>query len=177
VASAADPAAGKAKFEPCAACHGESPPQGVVAPRLEGQPDNFLQWQLVYFRSGARNDPVMEPMASGLSDADIRNLGAYLASLPAPKPPLGKDEHPDLTEAGEQLAKANRCASCHQEGFVGRDAVPRVAGQREDYLVKALRDFKAGKRRGGGVAAMADAVYPLNDKGLQALAHYQARLR
>lgn len=148
-----------------------------MAPRLEGQPDNFLQWQLVYFRTGARNDPVMEPMAAGLSDADIRNLGAYLASLPPPKPPLGKDERPDLTEAGEQLAKANRCASCHQEGFVGRDAVARVAAQREDYLVKALRDFKSGKRRGGGVAAMADAVYPLSDQGLQALAHYLSRLR
>ena len=72
---------------------------------------------------------------------------------------------------------ANRCASCHQEGYVGRDNIARLAGQREAYLLKSLRDFKSGKRRGGGVAAMPDAVYPLNDKGLQALAHYLSRLR
>ena len=144
---------------------------------LEGQPDNFVQWQLVYFRTGARNDPLMQPMAAGLSDADIRNIGAYLASLPPPKAPQDKDERPDLTEAGGVLVKANHCASCHQEGFAGRDAAPRLAGQREPYLLKALRDFKSGKRRGGGVAAMADAVYPLSDQGLQALAHYLSRLR
>ncbi len=119
----------------------------------------------------------MSAVSKLLSDADIRNIGVYLASLPAPKPPPVEDERPDLTEAGEQLAKANHCDSCHQQGYVGRDAVPRVAGQREAYLLKALRDFKSGKRRGGGVAAMADAVYPLSDQGLQALAHYLSRLQ
>ena len=178
-AGAADPAAGKAKFvETCLACHGPGmTPGGAVAPVLDAQPDNFLQWQLVYFRTETRKDPVMTPTAAGLSNADIRNLGAYLSSLPPPKPPEAKDERPDLTRAGEQLAKANRCASCHQEGFVGRDAIPRLAGQREAYLLKALRDFKSGARRGGGVAAMPDAVYPLSDEGLKALAHYLSRLR
>ena len=148
-----------------------------MAPLLDGQPDNFIQWQLVYFRGDARQDPSMTAIAKLLTDADIRNIGAYLASLPPPKPPVGKDERPELTEAGGILAKANHCTSCHQEGFVGRDAIPRLAAQREAYLLKALRDFKSGKRRGGGVAAMADAVYPLSDQGLQALAHYLSRLR
>ena len=119
----------------------------------------------------------MTPISLLLSNEDIRNIGAYLSSLPPPKPPEGKDERPDLTEAGEQLAIANRCASCHQDGFVGRDAIARLAGQREAYLLKALRDFQSGARRGGGVAAMPDAVYPLSDQGLQALAHYLSRLR
>lgn len=178
-AGAADPADGKAKYEPCLACHTSSAaPQGeVAAPLLEGQPDNFIQWQLVYFRSETRQDPVMTAIAKPLSNADIRTLGAYLASLPPPKPASEKDERPDLTEAGEQLAKANRCSSCHQEGFVGRNDIPRLAGQREAYLLKALRDFKSGKRRGGGVGAMADAVYPLSDAGLQALAHYLSHFR
>ncbi len=178
VAGAADLGAGKAKFEPCLACHASgAAPQNEVAPLLEAQPDNFVQWQLVYFRTEARQDPAMTPISKLLSDADIRNIGAYVASLPAPKLPREKDERPDLTEAGEQLVKANHCASCHQEGFVGRDAVPRLAGQREAYLLKSLRDFKSGKRRGGGVAAMPDAVYPLSDTGLQALAHYLSLLR
>lgn len=177
-ASAADPAAGKAKFEPCLACHRSgAAPQGEVAPLLEGQPDNFIQWQLVYFRTETRLDPAMTPISKLLSDADIRNIGAYLASLPPPHAAQATDERPDLTEAGEQLARANRCASCHLDGFVGRDAVPRLAAQREAYLVKSLRDFKSGKRRGGGMAAMPDAVYPLSDTGLQALAHYLSRLQ
>lgn len=149
----------------------------MVAPLLAAQPDQFIQWQLVYFRTETRKDPVMTPMAQPLSNQDIRDLGAYLSSLPPPAHAAGKDERPDLTEAGEELAKANRCGKCHQEDFSGRDAVARLAGQREDYLLKALRDFKSGARRGGGVAAMPDAVYPLSDKGLQALAHYLSRLR
>ncbi len=177
-ANAADAAAGKAKYEPCLACHASgAAPQGAVAPLLEGQPDNFVQWQLVYFRTETRVDPAMTPISKLLSNIDIRNLGAYLASLPPPTPAGGKDERPDLTEAGEQLAAANHCASCHQDGYVGRGDIPRLAGQREAYLLKALRDFKSGKRRGGGVAAMPDAVYPLSDAGLQALAHYLSRLR
>jgi cytochrome c553 len=176
-AGAADPAAGKARFQPCLACHADAAPQGMVVPLLEGQPDNFLQWQLVYFRTETRQDPAMTPMAKTLSNVDIRNLGAYLASLPPPEPASEKDERPELTEAGAQLAKANHCASCHQESYAGGGDIPRLAGQREAYLLKALRDFKSGKRRGGGVAAMPDAVYPLNDAGLQALAHYLSRLR
>lgn len=147
-----------------------------MAPLLEGQPDNFIQWQLVYFRTETRQDPAMTPISKLLNNEDIRNLGAYLAAQPPPSPAPGKDERPDLTEAGVQLAKANHCDSCHQEGYVGRDNIPRLAGQREAYLLKSLRDFKSGKRRGGGVGAMSDAVYPLSDAGLQALAHYLSRL-
>ena len=116
----------------------------------------------------------MTPMSQPLTNPDIRNIGAYLSSLPPPNHPVGKDERPDLTEAGEQLAIANHCASCHMEGFVGKDAVPRLAGQREGYLLKALRDFKSGARLGFGVASMADVVYPLDDDDMKALAHFMA---
>jgi cytochrome c553 len=131
----------------------------------------------VYFRTETRLDPAMTPISKLLNNVDIRNLGAYLASLPPPQPAGEKDARPDLSEAGAQLAKANHCDSCHQEGYVGRDNLARLAGQREAYLLQAQPDFTSGKRRGGGVGAMSDAVYPLNDNGLQALAHYLSRLR
>jgi cytochrome c553 len=54
--------------------------------------------------------------------------------------------------------------------------VVRIAGQREDYLVKALRDYKSGVRAGGGMAAMADVAYPLSEEEIVALAHYLAHL-
>lgn len=79
---AADVEAGKAKAATCVACHG---PDGIsinpMWPNLAGQQDQYLIKQMKAFRDGERKDPVMAPMAAGLSDADIENLAAYYASL------------------------------------------------------------------------------------------------
>ena len=77
---------------------------------------------------------------------------------------------------GEMAAKGRRCASCHTDSFAGTKAVARIAGQREEYLVKALHDYKSGIRSGGGGAAMADVAYPLSEEEITALAHYLSRL-
>ena len=176
-AHGADLAAGAAKAETCMACHGQ---RGISqmpdTPSLAGQPDGFLQWQLVYFRSGTRKSPLMQPMATSLSDDDIRNLSAYFAAQKPPPPGVNGAAEPVMFAAGQQLAQQNRCASCHKDDYSGTQATPRTAAQREDYLVKALREFKAGARTGGGVAAMADVVYPLVDDQLRALAHFMAHL-
>jgi cytochrome c553 len=176
-AGAADLAAGAAKAELCAACHG---PGGLSqlpeTPSLAGQPDGFLQWQLVYFRGGTRRNPVMQPLATTLSDDDIRNLAAYYAAQKPPQPSPAESADAAMYGVGAKLAKQNRCASCHTDQYSGVQATPRTAGQREDYLLKALRDFKSGSRTGGGVAAMADVVYPLGDDQLRALASFMAHL-
>jgi len=166
------------KAEPCLACHG---PGGVSqmegVPSLAAQPDQYTQWQLVYFRSGTRKNDVMEQLAAQLSDADVRDLGAYFAHLPAPPVASGTDAQPELTKKGAELAPRHNCNSCHGSDYAGQQAVARLAGQREDYLLKALRDFKSGARSGGGVAAMPTTVYGLEDSDLVALAHYIARAR
>jgi len=54
--------------------------------------------------------------------------------------------------------------------------VARIAGQREEYLVKALRDYKSGVRAGGAMAAMTDVAYPLSEEEIEALAHFLAYL-
>jgi cytochrome c553 len=170
--SAADLAAGKTLAETCAGCHGgEGISQTPITPSLAAQPDEFVQWQLVYFRSGTRKDPAMQPIAESLEATDVRNLGAYFASLPPPKPSGAQDPG---TEAGAKLAAARRCTFCHGEHYEGNKAVARIAGQREDYLYKALSDFKSGARVGSGVASMADVVYSLQDDDLKLLAHYLA---
>ena len=176
-AAAADLAAGAAKAELCVACHG---PGGISqmaqTPSLAGQHDGFLQWQLVFFRNGVRKNAVMQPLAEALKDDDIRNLAAFFAAQkPAKTDPAAKADEA-LMVAGRKLAQANRCANCHKDDFTGlpAQATPRVAAQREDYLLKALRDFKGGQRSGGGMAAMADVVYPLKDDDLRALAHFLA---
>jgi cytochrome c553 len=176
VSKAADLQAGEEKAEPCVACHGEGGvSQTQEIPSLAGQPDLFVQWQLVFFRSGTRKNGAMQPIAEQLSNEEIRNLGAYFASLPLP-PPAKADEQPDLTEAGARVAAGRRCASCHTDTFVGTKATARIAGQREDYLIKALRDYKSGVRSGGGMAAMADVAFSLSNDEITALAHYLARL-
>jgi cytochrome c553 len=171
-ASAADVAVGKELADGCAGCHGaDGVSQTELTPSLAGQPDEFVQWQLVYFRSGARKSDVMSPIAEALSNQDIRNLGAYYASLPPPKPTVASDT---LTQKGEQAAMQHRCKSCHADDYNGFRAAARLSGQREDVLDKALHDFKSGKRVGSGVASMADVTYELSDTDMQALAHYMA---
>jgi cytochrome c553 len=173
---AADIAAGKEKAELCSGCHGENGiSQMENVPSLAAQPDLFIQWQLVFFRSGTRKNEQMQPIIEQIDNNDIRNLGAYFASL---KPPEGKkpDDNPDLSAKGAQAAVGRRCASCHTESYGGTKAVSRIAGQREDYLVKALRDYKSGVRAGGGMAAMAEVAYSLSEEEIIALAHYLAHL-
>ncbi|MEK9280558.1 MULTISPECIES: c-type cytochrome [unclassified Bradyrhizobium] len=173
---AADAAAVKEKAAACAGCHGENGiSQTENIPSIAGQPDQFLQWQLVFFRAGSRKNEQMQPIVEELNNEDIRNLGAYFAALTPPKGPEDKD--PDLSKKGEQAAAGRRCASCHTDTYAGTKAVARLAGQREEYLVKALHDYKAGLRVGGGVAAMADIAYSLSEDEITALAHYLAHLQ
>src|SRR5579863_6583211 len=119
-------AAGKEKAELCAGCHGDSGiSQTENIPSLAGQLDQYIQWQLVFFRAGARKNEQMQPIVEQLGNDDIRDLGAYFASLPPFKGP--KDDNPDLSAKGKQAAAGRRCASCHTDTFVGTKAVARIA--------------------------------------------------
>jgi cytochrome c553 len=175
-AHAADVAAGKEKAELCTGCHGEGGlSQTENIPSLAGQPNQFIQWQLVFFRSGTRKNEQMQPIVEQINNDDIRNLGAYFTSLSPPKA-SAQDDNPDLSRKGAQAAAGRRCGSCHTDTFAGTKAVARIAGQREDYLIKALHDYKSGVRSGGGMAAMAEVAYPLSEEEITALAHYLAHL-
>jgi cytochrome c553 len=176
-ASAADVAAGKTTAEGCAGCHGaDGISQTADTPSLAGQPDDYIQWQLVYYRRGARKNELMESVAQSLSNEEIRNLGAYYASLSPPKPnPAPASD--TLAQTGAGLAKQHRCASCHGDDYEGVGPAARLSGQREDVLLKALHEYKSGSRVGSGVASMADVTFALNDADMQALAHYMATRR
>jgi len=165
-ASAADESV-KEKAAQCTPCHGEtSISQTENTPSLAGQPDLFLQWQLVFFRSGSRKNEVMQPIAEQIN---------YFASLTPPKA-SAPDDNPGLSQKGAEAAAGRRCVSCHGDTFAGTKAVARLAGQREDYLTKALHDYKSNLRVGNGVAAMADVTYSLSEEEITALAHYLAHL-
>src|SRR5881227_3883291 len=167
-ARAADIAAGKEKAELCVGCHGEGGiSQMENIPSLAAQPDQFIQWQLVFFRAGTRKNEQMQPIVEQLNNDDIRNLGAYFASLEPPRNAKPDDE-PGLSKKGAQAAAGRRCASCHTDTFAGTKAVARIAGQREEYLLKSLHDYKSGVRSGGAGSAMADVAYPLHEEEIEA---------
>jgi cytochrome c553 len=170
------PAEMREKLETCAACHGPngiSPNQEV--PSLAAQPDLFTQWQLVYMRDGTRKVDAMEAVVKDMTDGDIRFYGSYFAALP---PPVPEHARPSETQSGEvlNLMRPRRCANCHDDTMAGKGEMPRLAGQREDYLVKAFRDFRSDVRRGRGNAVMVELVATLSDNDIRLLAEYLSRL-
>ncbi len=178
LAAKGDPAAGEQRAQACGGCHGA---KGVSAmpgvPSLAGQQDGFLQWQLVFFRSGRRNNPIMSVLAQGLSDEDVRNLGAYYATLAPPPPPASPvADQAALVEVGKAVAEQHHCASCHTDNFAGKQAAARIADQRAEYLEHSLADYRSAARPSTGVAAMNEAAAGLSDDDVKALAAYLANL-
>ena len=168
-------AALREKIEACTGCHGPAGVSQIAGiPNIAGEPDLFTEWQLVYFRGETRKDDLMTPAAKDLADDDIRVLGAYFATLPGPAP-TGADSDPALTQEGARLVKDRHCAQCHTDTFVGQSEIPRLAGQREEFIVKALHDYQHGARRGRGNVIMPEIAYSLNDDDIKALAHFMSR--
>jgi cytochrome c553 len=175
--AAADAAAGKDKAQVCAACHGENGVSSMPGvPSLAGQQDQFIQWQLVFFRSGRRPNPAMAPLVADLGDEDVRNLGAYFSGLPYNTRTATEQPDAGLAAKGRTIAAQHRCASCHMDNYRGSRAAAAIANQREDYLIKALADYRSGTRPSVGVAAMTEAAAGLSDNEIAAVAHYVATL-
>jgi len=165
------------KLPACLACHGQEGTSRMPGvPSLAGQPDLFIQWQLVYFREAVRPSDSMVPLAQALDDSEVRAMGAYFASLPATRVQNGDETATELSIRGAKLAAAGRCANCHLPSFAGQGEIPRLAGQREEVLIKALQDYKSGVRRGRGNAAMAEIAFGLSEEDIKALAHFLSRL-
>ncbi len=159
----------------CAACHGAggAPAPLPNTPSLAGQPLVFLENQLVLIREGLRDIPAMKGQLDGVSDADISAMAKHFAAQTLKPQPTPRDAA--LYARGEQVANGNRCASCHLPSYAGREQMPRLAGQREDYLLHSMRDFQSGKATGRDTI-MAASLYGLSDADLKAMAHYLSQL-
>lgn len=144
-------------------------------PSLGGQPEFYLSVQLYLFRENLRRVEPMNSMMQGASDDELKRMAAALSKLPAPQP-AAEPPDPRRVARAEALIQQHRCNFCHNGDFSGEKNAPRLAGQREDYLVKALRDYKANLRRAYD-PSMADVLYPLTDADIQDLAHYLAHIR
>ncbi|HEY1309668.1 MAG TPA: c-type cytochrome [Pseudolabrys sp.] len=163
------------RVTPCLACHGEKGQSETAdIPSLGGQPAPYLLIQLYLFREKQRTVEIMNEVTKGFTDDDLRNFSDYLAKLPPPAP--GDTGEAARIQSGRALITANRCNSCHGLDLAGRDNVPRVAGQREEYLARSLREYKSNTRHGyDGV--MAEVTQAVTEPQIADLAYTIARFR
>ena len=167
-------AAASARLAACAACHGANGESTTPAtPSLGGQPRLFIENQLVLIREGLRNVPVMQPLLAGVSDEEITQLATHFAGQPAAAAQQKTD--PALARSGAALAQSRMCGTCHLADYRGQQQVPRLAGQRLDYLVLSMQEFR-DKPSPGRDTIMAATLRGLSDAELNQLAHYLAAL-
>lgn len=161
---------------PCLACHGETgQSQTPEIPSLGGQPAPYLLIQLYLFREKQRTIEIMNEMTKAFTDDDLRAFSDLVAKLPPPPPPADIGDVARMHAAGALITQL-RCNSCHGLDLAGRENIPHIADQREDYLVKTLRDYKSNTRHGyDGV--MAEVLAPVTDAQIVELAYYISRFR
>jgi cytochrome c oxidase subunit 2 len=184
VVAAGDPAAGKALYAVCTACHGANGEGNAAlkAPRLAGQDVAYVTRQLTAFKSGLRGSnpkdvtgAQMRPMAMTLADdAAIANVAAYVGTLQGPKaaPTVAGD-----AAAGKALYAV--CATCHGPNGEGMAAMngPRLAGQDDWYLVSSLQAFRSGIRGADPKDTLGAQMRPMamtlaNDKAVNDVVAY-----
>ncbi|HZY18904.1 MAG TPA: c-type cytochrome [Ramlibacter sp.] len=177
-----DAAQGEAKFGAvCVACHGAGGNSGITAnPKLAQQHPEYIVKQLQDYKAGKRQNPIMQGFASQLTEADMRNIAAYVSSNKA-KEGFARDK--DLVTLGERIYRggiADRqiaaCASCHSPNGAGIPAqYPRLAGQHADYTSAQLAAFRDGGRKNS--VQMTQIAAKLNDREIRAVADYISGLR
>ena len=160
----------------CFACHGEhGQSETENTPSLGAQQAPYALIQLFMFREKLRTFEPMNEIAKSFTDDDLQKFSDFLAKLPKPAPPADAGE-PARMQRGQALAQQNRCNSCHNLDFSGKETVPRIANQREDYLAKTLGEYKDNSRHGYD-GTMADVMGSVSKEQIAELAYYIARVR
>ncbi len=169
----------------CTGCHGQqgrAAPDGYY-PRLAGKPAGYLYHQLLNFRDGHRDYGLMSELIAPLSDAYLKELAGYFASLdlpyPPPQPPtlpapeLARAER--LVRHGDPARQLPACTACHGERLTGtQPAVPGLLGLSRDYLNGQLGAWRSGQRRAQAPDCMAGIARTLTDADIHALTQYLA---
>ncbi len=167
--------AAQGRLAPCMVCHAENASSAEPdTPLLAGQPSFYAITQLFLFREGRRGSAVMNAIAKGLTDDDLRNFSDLIGKLPPPSRPARPADASRMA-TGAALAQKHRCASCHGADYAGGKQVARLAHQREGYLSRVLVEFRSGKRL-GYTSAMSEALSGIPPEALADLAHYLANL-
>ncbi len=160
------------QLDSCTACHGPGGNAQIPSfPSLAGQPQLFIENQLVIIREGLRDIPSMTEVMKGMSDEHIIALARHFAAQP-----LHQNTAPLRAQAyrvGAQLSGQLLCGTCHLPNYAGQQQVPRLAGQNEAYLLQSMKEFR-DKPGPGRDTIMAATLRGLADTDLAHLAHYLA---
>ena len=156
----------------CAACHGDRGNSRIPgSPSLAGQPRIFIENQLVMIREGLREVAAMKGLLANMKDEEFTALAKYFSA---------QTIEPDTTlldaskvARGAALSKRGQCGSCHLPDYAGREQMPRLAGQREDFLLSSMKEFRDGKATGRDTI-MAATLRGMSDAELNDLSHYFA---
>jgi cytochrome c553 len=169
------------RMKACVACHGE---EGRATnhgffPRIAGKPAGYLYNQLVNFRDGKRQNATMASLVDHMSDAYLREIADYFASLDLPYPPPQTTHAAGATLArGEQLVRHGdaargipACASCHGEAMTGvAPAMPGLLGLPRDYILAQFGAWRNGLRRAAAPDCMAEIARRLSAEDVTSMA-------
>ncbi|MGZ3409133.1 MAG: c-type cytochrome [Xanthobacteraceae bacterium] len=170
VAAQADPVEDKAQV--CTACHGESgTPLDKKIPVIWGQQLGYMYLELRDFKSGARKNDQMQPIAATLSDDDMLALATYFSKKlwPALEQPQAPQ---NIVDQAQRLNTSVGCTGCHQSEYQGEGTQPRLAGQSQEYLLATMLDFRTRAR--GNNPGMSDLMLASSEDDLKAMAQYLA---
>jgi len=162
----------------CAACHGEKGLSQQTFPSLAGQSPYAIYKQLSDYRTGARVNPQMTPVAKQLSPTDLAATAAYFAAASKEyaaigrRDLLGEPEIERLAKEGDSRRRIPACLACHVNGAGGPIETPVITGQTADYVLKQLNDYAAGARKNDVYGRMRDISAKLTPQERQALARY-----
>lgn len=159
----------------CTMCHGARGLSPAGMPNLAGQYPLAIYKELEDFKSGARTSAVMQPMAAGLSDRDMRDLAAYYGQLPRLPPyhPASAGTPPEIVLSGAPMRNIAPCGACHGE-LSHKVAAPWLEGEPETYLGTELRAFAAGTRHNDIEEQMQNVARQMTPAEIQAAAAYYA---
>ena len=150
-------------------------PRPQILPRSARQQAPYALIQLFMFREKLRIFEPMNEMAKSFTDDDLQKFSDFIAKLPKPAPPADAGD-PARMQRAQALVQQNHCNACHNADFSGKENVPRIANQREDYLAKTLGEYKDNSRHGYD-GTMADVMSRSRREQIADLAYYIARVR
>jgi cytochrome c553 len=169
----------------CTTCHGS---QGRATnagyfPRIAGKPAGYLYNQLLNFRDGRRNYPLMVYLVEHLTDDYLKEIAqhfaaqdiAYPPSVPASATPQVLARGEALVRRGDPARKLPACAQCHGESLTGvNPGIPGLLGLSRDYVYGQLGFWKTGERRAHAPDCMAKIAAELTPDEVSAVSAWLA---
>ncbi len=161
-AAADDAAAGRKVANMCRTCHGlDGYAQIPIAPHIGGEPKEYLENQLMAFKTGAREHEMMSVVTASLTAQQISDVAAWYASHKATA---------TLPEGVSESDAPEACVSCHGANGISvlLDA-PNLAGEVNIYIDTQLKAYRLGKRKH---EIMSEIAADMTDEEIRAVADW-----